>query len=212
MRWFQEQLSRRAMLGGINVDAATVARLGGYLDLLTFWNRRMNLAGFSLDPPSDEAIDRLFIEPLAAAAAVARPVGSLVDIGSGGGSPGLMMAVALEPSRTVLVESVAKKGVFLREAARVLGLNDSVEVMVERVERLDIEALGCFDLLTTRAIRLAAPVAGALAGLVCGGGQLCIFRTAADAEEVSGTPGTSNPRIVPLGPGGRSVAVILCRS
>jgi 16S rRNA G527 N7-methylase RsmG len=78
----------------------------------------------------------------------------------------------------VLVEARSRKGVFLKEAVRALGLSERVEVRTERFEglRLKDEFLGQFDLLTVRAVRVGPDELEELASLLKIGGQLLLFR------------------------------------
>ncbi|HUF46716.1 MAG TPA: RsmG family class I SAM-dependent methyltransferase [Vicinamibacterales bacterium] len=129
-------------------------KIEAYFDLLSKWNRRINLTSLPLDPPSDEAIDRLVIEPLVAAGQV-RPADRLcVDLGSGGGSPGVPLHLATPWVRLVLVEVKVRKSAFLREVARQLGLG-TVEVENSRFEELlaRSDLLEAADLVTFRAVR-----------------------------------------------------------
>lgn len=146
----------------------------------------MNLAGFSLDVPTDAAIDRLFIEPLIVAQSVLGAVEKMVDIGSGGGSPALPMSLALLPQRTVLVEARARKAVFLKEVVRTLGLSDRIDVVSDRFESLaaNVKFSGRFDLLTVRAVRLGADDLSAMSRLVQPGGRLILFRSGDETPEV----------------------------
>jgi 16S rRNA (guanine527-N7)-methyltransferase len=66
----------------------------------------------------------------------ARGVDTLVDLGSGGGYPGLPLAVALPATRTLLVDSVGKKATFLETVVRATGLDAHVTVAAARAEAL----------------------------------------------------------------------------
>ena len=78
----------------------------------------MNLTGLRVAPDNDEAIDRLLIEPMLAAAH-AGSARTMVDIGSGGGSPAIPFAlVAASQPVLTMVEVRERKSVFLREALR----------------------------------------------------------------------------------------------
>jgi 16S rRNA (guanine527-N7)-methyltransferase len=100
------------------------ARLVTYFDLLFRWNQKINLTSLT---NIDEAIDRLLLEPVAAARELAHSP-SIIDLGSGGGSPAIPLALALSAPRLVMVESRSRKAAFLREAVRELGMNAVVEV------------------------------------------------------------------------------------
>ncbi|MCC7042382.1 MAG: hypothetical protein IT183_00830, partial [Acidobacteria bacterium] len=65
-----ERLVSRASAAGCALSPDLADRLVTYLGLLALWNRRINLTAFDLSVPSDEALDRLVIEPVAAAALV----------------------------------------------------------------------------------------------------------------------------------------------
>ena len=180
VREFKERLSRRAKRAGIPVPQPLVDRLWVYFQLLAKWNAKINLTGLDLDDPTPEAIDRLLIEPL-----VAAPHGdgarSLIDIGSGGGSPALPLALALGGVRLVMVEVKTRKSVFLREAARELGLSDAMVVTARHESLLsDPTFHDAFDLLSVRAVRVEPRVFGALQVFVRPGGRLLHFQSTAE--------------------------------
>ena len=152
--------------------------LVAYYELLARWNRKINLT--SLDNP-DEAIDRLLLEPVLAARALGlpadRPV-QLMDIGSGGGSPAIPLALALGPSCTLtMVEVKARKSAFLREAVRQLGLGNAT-VENARYEELlaKPDLLEKFDLMSVRAVRIEPRILMTLQAFCKPGGQLLMFR------------------------------------
>ena len=95
---------------------------------------------------------------------------SLIDIGSGAGLPGLVIAIERPDLTVTLLEATRKKAAFLRETADALGLAE-VEVIPGRAEQLGRTALaGGFDLATARAVApLARLVAWALPLLRPGG-------------------------------------------
>ncbi len=179
---FLAALERRAAAAGAAADVASVERFWVYFDLLRLWNQKINLTGFDLRVPSDAAIDRLFVEPLVAAAAVTGPVRTMLDIGSGGGSPGIPVSVVLAPDLTVLVEARVRKATFLREVARALGLSDRIEIQNTRFEDLTANDgySGAFDLVTVRAVRAEAKDLERMAGFLKAGGQLSLFRSNGD--------------------------------
>lgn len=132
------------------VSRETRGRLEAYADLLTRWQARINLvspASLS-DLWRRHMLDSAQLRPLVPAGAA-----TLVDLGSGAGFPGLVLAILLrhEDKRAIavrLVESDQRKGAFLREAARVTGTE--VEVVTERIEAAPaIRA----DLVTARALK-----------------------------------------------------------
>ncbi|MCK9461680.1 MAG: 16S rRNA (guanine(527)-N(7))-methyltransferase RsmG [Proteobacteria bacterium] len=130
------------------------------------WNRRVNLTGAKTAEAFVDAplFDALTLLPVLAEDA------PLVDIGSGGGLPGLPAALYRRDLRVVLVEPRAKRASFLRHAVRVLGL--SCDVVEARAEQLEAGAYGAAVSQAVwpaaewlgRAIRLVTP-AGAIYAL-----------------------------------------------
>ena len=107
---------------GISVEPATARRIERYADLLARWNRRINLVG-ARDAATlwqRHILDCLMLET------VPRPPGprTWLDVGSGGGLPGLLLALLHPADRVTAVETVAKKATFLQEAARQLALDN----------------------------------------------------------------------------------------
>ena len=175
-REFKERLSRRARRSGLSVPVDLADRLWIYFQLLAKWNAKINLTALDLQDPTPEGIDRLLIEPLLAAP-LAEGARTLIDIGSGGGSPALPLALALPGVRLAMVEVKTRKSVFLREAARELGL-EGAQVVTARHESLlsDPSFHEAFDLLSVRAVRVEARVFAALQAFVRPGGRLFHFR------------------------------------
>jgi 16S rRNA (guanine527-N7)-methyltransferase len=121
----------------ISITAGARAAIEGHVRLLLAWNAAINLTAIR-DPA--EIARRHVIDSLAAVA-VLRELGarSFVDIGSGGGFPGLPLAAALAVDRAALVESIAKKAAFLEAAAAATGLERVVAVEARRAEDLAAE-------------------------------------------------------------------------
>jgi 16S rRNA (guanine527-N7)-methyltransferase len=170
------RIARRAAGAAVVLQPDLSAALAGYLDLLGRWNRKINLTALTVDPPDDEAIDRLIVEPLAAARHVGAADRVVIDIGSGGGSPALPLKLAVPRLRFVLVEAKVRKAAFLREAVRHLSLPD-VRVEANRLEdlvdRADLRAAA--DIVTIRAVRIDAELLDVVKGLVTPGGRVFAF-------------------------------------
>lgn len=177
-REFQDRLQRRARKVGMSLLAPDICeRLEIYFRLLTTWNEKINLTGLNLREPAPETLDRLLIEPIAASRHVEPGVASMIDIGSGGGSPAIPFALALPGVRLKLVESKVRKSVFLREALRALELSNG-EVLTARFEELlsrpDLHEV--HELLTIRAVRIEARVLMSVQAFVRPRGRLFLFR------------------------------------
>jgi 16S rRNA (guanine527-N7)-methyltransferase len=165
------RLRARAKLLGISLPADLEAPLTAYFDLLFRWNAKINLTAL-IEP--DAAVDRLLLEPLAAAREL--PKGAdLLDLGSGGGSPAIPLALALVSSRLVMVESKTRKAAFLREAARTVALRASVEnARFEEVAERGVYA-GQLSLVTIRAVRVDRPTLMTAKSFLKPGGTIALF-------------------------------------
>ena len=126
-------------------DEALLGKLSDYLDLLVKWNARTNLTAIRVPR---EMVRRHFGESLFAARSVPLGARTLLDYGSGGGFPGLPIALARPELAVTLAESQGKKVAFLREAVRVLGV--SCDVWAGRVEGMPSGR--SFDVVTMRAV------------------------------------------------------------
>lgn len=176
-RDLRTRLSRRASKAGLFLAADVVDRLVSFFELLSRWNRKINLT--ALDD-ADVAIDRLLLEPVAAARHIPRgPRGArrYMDVGSGGGSPAIPMTLASPGLTLTMVEAKARKCAFLREAIRHLGLtgatveNQRYEELLARPELHD-----GFDLLSLRAVRVESKALTNLQAFVRPGGNVFLFR------------------------------------
>jgi 16S rRNA (guanine527-N7)-methyltransferase len=130
----------------IDVSHETLARLEAYVGLLIEWNTLHNL----VSTKSLEAVwQRHVLDSAQLIRFVPDQAVSLIDLGSGAGFPGLVLAAMLSERagfRTVVCESIAKKCAFLETAAGLMQLN--VEVRNMRMEQAKPEP---FDLVTARA-------------------------------------------------------------
>jgi len=168
-----ERLEARARAAGVDLEADLRDRLLAYYGLLSKWNRTINLTSLS-DP--DAAIDRLLLEPLLAARVLPQPA-AMMDLGSGGGSPAIPLALALDSPylHLVMVESRGRKAAFLREAAREIGLHATVEAA--RFEDLTgrSDYRGTMDLVSMRAVRMDEATLDIARAFAKPGGSLALF-------------------------------------
>jgi 16S rRNA (guanine527-N7)-methyltransferase len=190
-REFQDRLSRRAKRAGTTLAPGLSAGLEAYFRLLETWNRKINLTGLNLTDAAPETIDRLLIEPLVAARHIPNGATRMLDVGSGGGSPAIPMALAVPSVRLMMVESKTRKSVFLREAIRAAGLQGA-DVAASRFEELLArpELHEAHDLVTIRAVRIEPRVLSNLQAFLKSRGLLFLFRgaTAADPSETVPPP------------------------
>jgi 16S rRNA (guanine527-N7)-methyltransferase len=180
-----EAVVRLADRAGLTVSAALAQSLASFIGLLAKWNARLNLSGFPLEPPSEGALQRLLIEPLAAAAIIPAQVRVAIDVGSGGGSPAIPLKLVRPDIQFVLVESKTRKAAFLREAVRHLELSE-VDVVTARFDEVASrpEFKGKVDLVTVRAVRLDDDFWTSAAAVLRPGGVLLLFATATAAPSL----------------------------
>jgi 16S rRNA (guanine527-N7)-methyltransferase len=182
-REFQDRLIRRGRRAGVSISPEVRAKLEIYYRLLATWNEKINLTGLNLTEPNSDALDRLLVEPIVAARHVSATVRRVIDIGSGGGSPAIPLALAMPSTQLLMVESKTRKSVFLKEALRSLDLAHA-DVVTARFEELlsrpDLHE--AHDLLTVRAVRIETRILMTLQAFVRPGGQLFLFRGAVTAD------------------------------
>lgn len=168
------RLARRAAKAGLFLSDELGARLTAYYELLSKWNRKINLTALE---NADAAIDRLLLEPVAAARHLPPDALRLMDIGSGGGSPAIPLKLAVPALSVTMVEVKTRKSAFLREAVRHLELSSTV-VETTRYEELlakpDLHE--AFAVVSTRAVRIETSSFLTLQAFLKPGGQFFLFR------------------------------------
>jgi 16S rRNA (guanine527-N7)-methyltransferase len=177
---------------GIALGPAQLARLDQLGAALREASAHVNLTSIT-DPAEIET--RHFLDSLSAAVPLldrlraGEPLG-LVDVGSGGGMPGLPLKIAFPQLRLTLVESVGKKAAFLRQAVAELGL-EQVEVVAERAETAAHEAQhrDSYDWATARALGPLPVVVELCAPFLAPGGLLVAQRSGdLDGDLLAATP------------------------
>lgn len=161
-------------IAGLGVSRESLERIEAFLDLLFEWQRKTNL----VSPASLPVVwTRHVIDSLQLLAYLDGPHGAIADLGSGGGFPGVILAIA--SGRPVdLYESSQKKAAFLSEALRVSRATGGVRV--GRLEDVAAPAKGQYAYVTARALAplpellsLAAPfISGGATGLFLKGKDL----------------------------------------
>jgi len=128
---------------GIELPPAAQEKLLAYAALLYKWNKTFSLTAMR---EQDKAVSHHLLDSLAVLPFV--PPGSLLDVGSGGGMPGIPLAIARPELRVSLLDSNSKKAAFLQQAAIELAL-PNISVHCGRVEQYH-PAVG-FSAITSRA-------------------------------------------------------------
>lgn len=151
-----------------------------YLSLFVRWNSRINLSAVR---DEEEILSRHFVESIACARALPAGILTHLDFGSGGGLPGIPIALCRPEVQVTLAESQGKKAAFLSEAVRVLGI--SAKIHAGRAETLRER----FDCVTLRAVDKMSEAVQAAAKLVDRGGWLALMTTGRDLPELQASAG-----------------------
>ncbi len=170
-----------AGLAALSLDVALAEPLLAYLALLDRWNRTYNLTAIR-DPR--EMVAKHLLDSLAMLPYV-RDVGTLADLGTGPGLPGIPLAIALPALQVTLVESNGKKARFLREAVRSLKLGNA-RVAESRAEALDEP--GAYAAITARALATLPEILGVGGHLLAPGGRLFAMKGARPDDEIAALP------------------------
>ncbi|MBA1146652.1 16S rRNA (guanine(527)-N(7))-methyltransferase RsmG [Ectothiorhodospiraceae bacterium WFHF3C12] len=161
----------------LELPAGLPRRLLAYLGLLSRWNRAYNLSAIR-DP--EEMVTRHILDSLAVLPHVAGP--RVLDVGTGAGLPGLVLALARPDWQLTLLDSNAKKVTFLRQARLELGI-DNIHPEQARVERF--AALGAFDTVISRAYGSLRLFYRQTAPLCAPGGRLVAMKGRLPQSEIA---------------------------
>lgn len=179
-----EDVASRCAAIGAPVDASALTKLGSYLAHLLAMNEQMNLTAIK---DAESAWERHVLDALTLLPHLSDvPADSrLADIGSGGGIPGIPIAVARPDLRVTLVEATQKKAAFLTAVSAALGLAN-VTVRAERAEVLaKSELRGTFDVVTARAVARLLTLVPLAAPLARPGGRLLLVKGERAQEELT---------------------------
>jgi 16S rRNA (guanine527-N7)-methyltransferase len=176
---FDDILERGLREIGLTLKPGQRAAIAAHVQLLLAWNEHINLSGLRSeeDVARGHVLDALLAVPALRKLARGHEP-TLLDIGSGGGFPGLPLAVALPAKRAVLVDSIAKKAAFLEAAVALVG--PRIEALAERAEDLadEPEHRAGWDLVVARAVGTVAECAELGLPLARRGGHVVIWKRA----------------------------------
>jgi 16S rRNA (guanine527-N7)-methyltransferase len=194
------------ILGLTDVSPEARRAIVDHLRLLLAWNAAINLTAIR-DPT--EAIRRHVLDSLTAVSTLREwRIDAFVDIGSGGGYPGLPLAAAVPARRVLLVDSVQKKAGFLRTVSAAVGPVVPVEAFAGRVETLaaDGRHRERWPAVVARAVGSLAELAELGLPLIAQGGLLVAWKRGdlgqelAAADPVLRQLGGGRPTVVPVDP------------
>ena len=180
----QQRLAEGATALGLNLSAAQHAQLLAYLDLLAKWNKVYNLTAVR-DPA--EMLTHHLLDSLAVIAPLVRHTqggaARVLDVGSGGGLPGVVIAICCPEMSVACVDAVAKKAAFVQQAAGVLGLSNlrGVHARVESITEP-------YDVITSRAFATLADFTQWSAGSLGEDGVWMAMKGKHPTDEMAGLP------------------------
>ena len=189
----------------MRLEPAARSAIDGHVRLLIAWNAAINLT--AIRDPAAIAV-RHVVDSLSAVAILrARGVERFVDLGSGGGFPGLPLATALDSDRVLLVDSVAKKVRFLATVVAAVGLAARVAAVAERAETLAVDRVdrARWPAVTARAVAPLAELVELALPLLRPGGVLVAWKRGAvdDTQGLGGELSTARRALDAIDPEGR---------
>jgi 16S rRNA (guanine527-N7)-methyltransferase len=179
------ELIRGAHELGIDLDDTTAQKLIMYLDKLDSANRRFNITRIS-------RADALFLHLLDSLTALCIPLdkapASILDIGTGGGFPGVPLAALVPTARVTLLDSTLKKVTFAHESAQHCGIHNTqpVHARAEVYAKLPC-AKASFDLVVSRAVAECKTLFKWMLPFVRSGGTAIALKGSNVEDELRGT-------------------------
>lgn len=149
---FTEELEEKFREVGLKLSQEQVEQFTIYYNLLIEWNEKINLTAIRTQ---SEIIEKHFLDCILPFKKLDLPENLLfADIGTGAGFPSIPWMIYKSEYKGVLIESVGKKVLFLKEVIKNLGFEERTEILNERAEILGLNPCyrESFDLVTARAV------------------------------------------------------------
>ena len=166
---------------GLGLNPAQHEQLLDYLQLLFKWNAVYNLTSVR-DPM--QMVTHHLLDSLAAVPAF-EGTKNVLDVGAGGGLPGMVLAICRPDMKVAMIDTVHKKTAFLTQVKAELGLAN-VTVYTKRVEQLEVKEL--FDVITSRAFADLLDFVNWSGHLLAEGGQFIALKGVAATDEQQRVP------------------------
>jgi len=161
---------------GLDISAEQLGKLMAYLQLMHKWNAVYNLT--SLRDPMQMVTHHL-LDSLAAVPAFAG-ANNVLDVGAGGGLPGIVLAIARPDMQVAMIDTVHKKTAFLTQVKAELALSN---VTVHTMKVQDLTVSDKFDVITSRAFADLSDFVNWSGHLLAEGGQFIALKGVAPSEE-----------------------------
>lgn len=177
----QTELQAGAEKLNLPLSDQQIRQMLDYLALLRKWNAVYNLT--AVRDPKD-MIKQHVLDSLSAAPAFSTAQ-RILDVGSGGGLPGVILAIVYPQIQVALIDTVSKKTAFLNQAKAELGLSN-LSVFSNRVEKLQVPEK--FDVITSRAFSELKNFINWSAHLLQEGGRFLAMKGVYPSDEVAALP------------------------
>jgi 16S rRNA (guanine527-N7)-methyltransferase len=190
-----ELLGRGLQALGLEISATSREKILVYCRELLKWNRRINL--IARNTPPDEALEKHFLDSLTLLPILEQygeSDSTLLDVGTGAGFPGLVLAAVRPGLRVTLVEVRQKRVTFLRHIIRTLDLAN-ITVVATRLEQASLEGHR-FDFITGRAVADAKRFLELLADIPDPDTLVVLMQAAEDQNGRRGPSGTGKWRLI----------------
>ena len=170
---------------GLSLPRPAREAIDGHVRLLLAWTQAINLT--AIRDPVDVALRHVVDSLMALAWLRSRGVQRVLDLGSGGGFPGIPLAAAAPTVEVTLVEPIRKKARFLEAATAAIGLAGRVAVVAARAEVLahDPAGRGHWDVVTARAVASTAELVELAFPLLAPGGALLAWKRGDAGQELA---------------------------
>ena len=174
-----EILNRGAKELGIDLSDRQTEQFMLYLDRLKYWNRKINLTALTDD---HDIVVKHFLDSLTPAEMIGKKA-KLLDIGSGGGFPGVPLKIALPDLDVTLIESSGKKVSFLKDLIRKLKLRNIRAVPSRAEDAGNGLVRHSYDIVITRAVGSIERVLKLSLPYVKSEGRIILMRGALDEQQ-----------------------------
>ena len=175
----KEEFIKKLSVQNVNLNGVQIEQLDTYASFLKEYNEKINLTAIC---EYEEVLDKHFYDSLLLS--FNKEIkGSLVDVGTGAGFPGVVLKIVYPDLKVILIEPLKKRCVFLNELIEKLGLKD-IEVINSRGEDFSLTNRENYDFVTARAVSNLNMLIEVCGAMVKVGGYFIALRGLNGKEEI----------------------------
>lgn len=193
MHLFFQELKKGTQALGLQLSDDALNLLLKYQDALVLWNKAYNLTAIR-DPK--EMLVKHLLDSLSILKDL--PKGRLLDIGTGGGMPGMIIALCQPERECVLLDSNGKKIRFLKQFIADLKLKNVIAVQTRVEDQNAIQQLGTFDVITSRAFASLTDFITASKPYMHNNTAICAMKGLIPSEEIAKFSDTFHSQVIAL--------------